>query len=177
MQWCGLVYGAALQALADVDPDGPWHQISHGITRAGVQMTWPESDTERQGLLPDYFHLRAQVSDGPAINPGTLGVHLAEAFDQVPLYQCRKIPGIQGFIHAPGRITILETHDEQITLAIETRGYTPYHILVSGPETRPVSVESKTNGAWTACATVYDESLGFLVIQARGNATIRLRLP
>ena len=177
VQWCGLVYGAALHELAAADPGGPWHQLSQGITRAGVQMTWPEADTERQGLLPDFFHLRAQVSDGPAINPGTLGAHLAEAFDQIPLYQYRKIPSMEGFIHAPGRMTTLEASAHQITLAIEIQGSQPYHILISGVETQPASVESKTDGAWTDCVTEYDKPLGFLVIEAQGNTTIRLGLP
>ncbi|MCP4454129.1 MAG: hypothetical protein GY809_21930 [Planctomycetes bacterium] len=175
VQWCGLVYGAALHELAAVDPDGPWHQLSQGITRIGVQMTWPKSDIERQGLLPDYFHLRAQVSDGPAINPGTLGAHLAEAFDQVPLYDRRRVTGIQGFIHAPGRITILNSRQKQITFTVETLGDAAHHILISGPDIQSVSVSLKTGTTWADCANACDESLDFMVIQARNHATIRLR--
>lgn len=177
VQWCGLVYGDALQLLAEVDPDGPWHELSQGITRCGLQMIWPQSDTERQGLLPDYFLLKAQVSDGPAINPGTVGANLPEAFGQCLNYQVCKIPSMAGFIHAPGQVSVREANNAQITFAIETECKTPYDILISGLKNGPVSVESQTNGLWTACATVYDEPLRFAVIQASGMATIRLRLP
>jgi len=177
VQWCGLVYGDALQLLAEVDPGGPWRRLSRGITRCGLQMVWPQSDTERQGLLPDYFLLKAQVSDGPAINPGTVGARMPEAFDHVPHYQLRKLPSMTGFIHAPGQIAVRQANNAQITFAIATQCDRPYHILISGLKDGLTSVESRTNGAWAACTTVYDEPLGFAVIQASGAATIRLRLP
>jgi len=174
VQWCGLVYGAALHRLADVDPDGPWRRISQGITRTGLQMTWAQSDIERQGLLPDYFHLKAQISDGPAINPGTVSAHLPEAFDQLPFYQCRKIPSTKMFIHAPGRITLAGASESKIIFAIETPGNTPYHILVSGLNTQPTSVESKNGDSWAACQVEYNKPLDFAVISAHGNAAIRV---
>jgi hypothetical protein len=177
VQWCGLVYGDALHGLAEVDPNGPWQRLSQGITRAGLRMTWPVSDTARQGLLPDFFHLKAQVSDGPAINPGTVGAHLAEAFARMPLYQRKKIPSSEGFIHAPGQITILEADETCITFTIKTMSSKPYHILMSGLETRPTSVESKTDRSWTACMAEYDSTLDFAVIHAQGNATMRIGLP
>ncbi|MHC4520845.1 MAG: hypothetical protein ACYTAS_19820, partial [Planctomycetota bacterium] len=86
VQWCGLVYASGLHALSQHDPAGPWDQIAEGITAAGLQMTWPATDAKRQGLLPDFFHLRAQVSDGPAINPGTVQAHVPELFDEGRLY-------------------------------------------------------------------------------------------
>ncbi|NLH16123.1 MAG: hypothetical protein GX455_06060, partial [Phycisphaerae bacterium] len=79
VQWCGLVYGSALYQLAGVDPAGPWLKLAQGITIAGLQESWPTTDTDRQGLLPDFFLLNDQVSDGPAINPGTVGAHLPDA--------------------------------------------------------------------------------------------------
>ena len=32
VQWIGLVYAAALQRLAPLDPSGPWQTIARGIT-------------------------------------------------------------------------------------------------------------------------------------------------
>jgi hypothetical protein len=81
VQWCGLVYGAALHLLSQYDKDGPWATIAKGITAAGLQLTWPATDQKRQGLLPDVFELRAQLRDGPAINPGTV-----EAWGRNPYY-------------------------------------------------------------------------------------------
>src|SRR5688500_11826110 len=77
VQWCGLVYADALYRLAPRDPAGPWKQLADGITASGVQQSWPSSDAQRQGLLPDFFHLREQRADGPAINPGTLQANAA----------------------------------------------------------------------------------------------------
>ncbi|MBM4090197.1 MAG: hypothetical protein FJ276_12365, partial [Planctomycetes bacterium] len=86
VQWCGLVYRSALQDLARLDPEmGPlWQQLASGITRSGLQQTFPIEDQERQGLLPDFFHLKAQQSDGPAISPGTVQANLAEAYGKTP---------------------------------------------------------------------------------------------
>jgi len=71
VQWCGLVYASALHLLAQYDPDGPWEKIAKGITATGLQMTWPPSDRQRQGLLPDFFDLTSpKWPPAPAIlNP------------------------------------------------------------------------------------------------------------
>ena len=105
VQWCGLVYGSALYQLAGVDPEGPWLKLAQGITIAGLQESWPTKDADRQGLLPDYFLLNDQVSDGPAINPGTVGAHLPEAYGQGKLYDVRRLKGKAWFVHAPCEIT------------------------------------------------------------------------
>ncbi|MHC4728361.1 MAG: hypothetical protein ACYS17_14165, partial [Planctomycetota bacterium] len=77
VQWCGLVYCSALQMLSEYDKKGPWEKIAKGITATGLQMSWPVTDKERQGLLPDFFYLESQIADGPAINPGTVQAHIA----------------------------------------------------------------------------------------------------
>ncbi|MCG8683846.1 MAG: hypothetical protein MI892_03155, partial [Desulfobacterales bacterium] len=80
VQWCGLVYAHALHLLHDIDPNGPWQHIAHGITASGIQQCWPTTDKERQGLLPDFVYPRPQLLDGPAINPGTTQATVPELF-------------------------------------------------------------------------------------------------
>ncbi|MHC4205540.1 MAG: hypothetical protein ACYSTT_12880, partial [Planctomycetota bacterium] len=101
VQWCGLVYCSALHLLSEYDPDGPWKQIAKGITVTGLQMTWPKTDEQRQGLLPDFFEFREQISAGPAINPGTVQAHLPELYDKGKIYDVKRLPDRGWFVHAP----------------------------------------------------------------------------
>jgi len=141
VQWCGLVYASALHLLAQCDTEGPWEQIAKGITAAGLQMTWPAADEKRQGLLPDFFHLRTQISDGPAINPGTVQAHVPELFDKGKLYDMRKLAKKGWFIHAPCRI--LDVHEEagQVTFAVEGWDRKTCYVLLSGVTQRPAQVQ------------------------------------
>jgi hypothetical protein len=140
VQWCGLVYASALQQLSQYDPDGPWGQIAEGITAAGLQMTWPATDEKRQGLLPDFFHLRAQVSDGPAINPGTVQAHVPELFEKGRLYDVRKLDDRDGFIHAPCAIRELRQDKEAVHFVVDGWGTKPYTVLFSGVTKEPAVV-------------------------------------
>ncbi|MHC4570441.1 MAG: hypothetical protein ACYTE3_32425, partial [Planctomycetota bacterium] len=99
VQWCGLVYASALHLLSECDPEGPWEKIAKGITVTGLQMTWPRTDVERQGLLPDFFDLRGQISQGPAINPGTVQAHLAELYGKGKIYDVKRLARRGWFIH------------------------------------------------------------------------------
>jgi hypothetical protein len=104
VQWCGLVYRSALEELARVDgaQGEVWRTLARGMTLAGLQMCFPHGDKEgRDGLLPDYFLLRQQRSDGPAINPGTLQAHLAEAYGKTPMYTVLRLSN-GSLLHVPG---------------------------------------------------------------------------
>ena len=118
VQWCGLVYGSALYQLAGVDPQGPWLKLAQGITIAGLQESWPTKDADRQGLLPDYFLLNDQISDGPAINPGTVGAHLPEAYGQGKLYDVRRLKGMAWFVHAPCEIRSIVEQGTQVKIEV-----------------------------------------------------------
>jgi len=104
-------------------------------------MTWPAADEKRQGLLPDFFHLRTQISDGPAINPGTVQAHVPELFDKGKLYDMRKLAKKGWFIHAPCRI--LDVHEEagQVTFAVEGWGRKTCYVLLSGVAQQPAQVQ------------------------------------
>ena len=141
VQWCGLVYASALHLLAQYDREGPWEQIAKGITAAGVQMTWPAADKKRQGLLPDFFHLRTQISDGPAINPGTVQAHLPELFDKGRLYDIKKLARKGWFIHAPCRILDVREETDQVTISVEGWDRKTCYLLLSGVSQQPAQVD------------------------------------
>lgn len=140
VQWCGLVYASALHLLAQYDREGPWLQIAKGITAAGLQMTWPADDEKRQGLLPDFFHLRPQISDGPAINPGTVQAHVPELFDKGTLYDVKRLAGTGWFVHAPCRILDVREEAGRVTFAVEGWDRKTCYVLLSGVARRPARV-------------------------------------
>ena len=140
VQWCGLVYCSALHLLSEYDSEGPWEKIARGITVTGLQMSWPQSDEQRQGLLPDFYDLRAQVAAGPAINPGTVQAHLAELYGKGKIYDVKKLPHRGWFVHAPCKISDIREDEESVTLTSDGWGGKQYYVLISGIETEPSEV-------------------------------------
>jgi len=142
VQWCGLVYASALHLLAQYDPDGPWEHIAKGITATGLHMSWPLSDRERHGLLPDFFDLIAQIADGPAINPGTVQAHLPELYDKGKLYDVKKLPKRGCFVHAPCLISNIRVDEDCITLTVEGWGNKRYRVVFSGVGKEPKEIRT-----------------------------------
>jgi hypothetical protein len=168
VQWCGLVYASALHDLSRHDPDGPWDQIAKGITAAGLQMIWPATDEKRQGLLPDFFHLRAQVSDGPAINPGTVQAHVPELFGEGRLYDMRKLPSRNWFIHAPCAIRDVAEHSNSVTFNTDGWGSRPYTVLISGVSRAPVVVSPDAD-------VHFDSQQKLLTVSLSGASWVQIR--
>ena len=140
VQWCGLVYGSALYLLSQYDTGGPWATIAKGITATGLQMTWPAGDRKRQGLLPDVFDLKAQLRDGPAINPGTVQAHVPELFGKGTLYDVKRLPKKGWFLHAPCAIRALRETDDSVTFLADGWDKKQFFVLLSGVEEQPTTV-------------------------------------
>ena len=186
VQWCGLVYCSALQMLSECDPQGPWGKIAKGITTAGLQMTWPPTDEERQGLLPDFFELRDQISAGPAINPGTVQAHLAELYGKGKIYDVKKLRHSGCFIHAPCVISDIREDRDFVNFTADgwggVHGDKSYYVLISGIEKEPdgVSVRKvledsdKPLSAKSAEKQFHSE-YGNLIIRLQGKSEIRIR--
>ena len=133
VQWCGLVYRSALEDLARVDRVQPelWRTLAHGMTVAGLQMCFPLDDAERRcGLLPDYFLLQPQRGDGPAINPGTLQAHLAEAYGKVPFYSATRLAS-GSLVHVPGEARPVDVRDGTTALTITAWPESDYRVLMT----------------------------------------------
>ena len=179
VQWCGLVYGSALHLLSECDPEGPWNKIAKGITATGLQMTWPQTDAERQGLLPDFFHLRGQISDGPAINPGTVQAHLAELYGLGKIYDVKRLPDRGWFIHAPCEISNIRQDGDSVTFTTGGWGDKRYYLLLSGIEQEPDNVSIRDvagdSGTFKPVAGQFNSRLGILLITLESKADIRIR--
>jgi hypothetical protein len=140
VQWCGLVHCSALYLLSQYDTTGPWETIAKGITATGLQMTWPVTDSKRQGLLPDVFDLEAQLRDGPAINPGTVQAHVPELFGKGTLYDLKRLPRKGWFLHAPCAVHDIRETDDSVTFIVDGWAGKPFHILLAGVQQKPTDI-------------------------------------
>ena len=190
VQWCGLVYASALHLLSEYDTQGPWQKIANGITTAGLQMSWSLADKERQGLLPDSFDLRAQVGEGPAINPGTVQAHLAELYGKGKLYDVKNLachasgglPKRVWFIHAPCAISDIREDRDLVTFVTSGWGDEPYHVLISGIEKEPAEVlirkapqESTEQHSFGTAKTEFHSDGKYLIINLQDRSEIQIK--
>ncbi len=174
VQWCGLVYRSALEDLARVDEAqrGTWQTLARGMTITGLQMCFPVGDLERRGgLLPDYFLLKSQVSDGPAINPGTLQTHLAEAYGKTPLYTVTRLAN-GSLAHAPGEVRQEQSADGTLKLAVTAWPEGEYRVLL----TRVGQAPSKVLWNGTALSPLFLDSARSVIVTLKGSGLLELVL-
>ena len=125
VQWCGLVYSAALYdylRLCRRDEAGFWRNLADGIVASGVRQLYPASDSARQGLLPDSVFLDGQTRIHPAINPGDVQENLAEMLKS-PYYALRAFPAATDrdppvLLHMAGDATDLTRKGRSLTCRI-----------------------------------------------------------
>jgi hypothetical protein len=175
VQWCGLVYADALYQLLPHDPVGPWKKLAEGITVAGIQHTWTQSDKERQGLLPDYYLLREQISAGPAINPGTLQVNAVRLFNKPALYDFQALRQNNLLVHAPGAISDIRDSARGARFKVSGWPQKPYFVLINGLKAAP---QIRINGkviALTAPHQFHVEK-GRLILQLQGTSLVEITL-
>jgi hypothetical protein len=174
VQWCGLVYRSSLQDLARLDPESGflWEQLAAGITRSGLQQTFPLEDAERQGLLPDFFHLRAQRSDGPAISPGTVQANLAEAYGKTPIYALQRLTPRNVLLHVPGGIGLVEHCGRETRVPINGWYSKPYWVRLVRVPAPPPQVELQGGKVLT---TEYNATRRTLNVLVEGQGTLVLK--
>ena len=121
VQWCGLVYSAALYdyiPLCKPEEAAFWRMIADGIVASGVRQSHPASEPDRQGLLPDSIYVDGQTRNPPAINPGDVQENLAEMLKS-PYYALRAFPGkTPVLLHAAGDATNLTRKGKVLTCRI-----------------------------------------------------------
>ncbi|MGH7972246.1 MAG: hypothetical protein ACREIC_26335, partial [Limisphaerales bacterium] len=173
VQWCGLVYAESLYRLARYDPAGPWRRLAEGITVSGIQQSWPSSDKDLQGLLPDSFVLRDQHRNGPAINPATVEACAAQYFSSGPVYdfRCFRRAGIR--VHAPGHIENTKETATEISFQIAPWPEQAYYVLVNGLAQKP---KLSIDGSPVDCSAPheFDAGKGRLILKLSGRQKITL---
>jgi hypothetical protein len=181
VQWCGLVYGSALYLLSEYDPQGPWATIAKGITTTGLQMSWPHSDRQRQGLLPDSFDLKAQAGAGPAINPGTVQARLADLYGKGKIYDVKKLPHRGWLIHAPCTISDVREASNGVTFTTDGWGKETYYVLICGIKKEPNEIKVRQalgDGnkltALDSAQKQFDREQRMLILTLKGPAEIQI---
>ena len=121
VQWCGLVYSAALYdylRLCGRDEAALWRKIADGIVASAVHQTYPTSEPDRQGLLPDSIFIEAQTRNPAPINPGDVQENLAEML-KAPYYALRAFPGkAPTLLHMAGDATDLTAKGNLLTCRV-----------------------------------------------------------
>ena len=176
VQWCGLVYADALFRLLPHDPSGPWKDLANGITAAGIQHTWPSSDADRKGLLPDFYHLRAQRSDGPAINPATLQVNALRFYKGPAAYEFRSFLGHGLLVHSPGALSRVVERKEGVRFEVIPWSLSQCRLWVTGFKQPP---KVRINGAQVALQFPhqFQQPEGRLVLSLQGPSAVELDYP
>ena len=148
VQWCGLVYAAALADLAEIETDAElaalWRHLAKGITASGVDQSFLPSDGEKVGLLPDSFAPVQQVRNDPPINPGTVQENVSN-FIGLPYYRViRAVQGGKTLLHVPGRARAKEPQAGELA-RVELAAWpkAPYKVFFSRVQ-KPSAV--KANG-------------------------------
>jgi len=121
VQWCGLVYSAALYdyiRLCRPEEAAFWCTVADGIVASGVRQSHPASEPDRQGLLPDSVYIDGQTRNPPAINPGDVQENLSEMLKS-PYYALRAFPGATpALLHMAGDATKLERKGNALSCRI-----------------------------------------------------------
>jgi hypothetical protein len=174
VQWCGLVYADALYGLARHDADGPWQQLADGIAIGGMQHTWPVEDADRFGLLADYFLLRSQQLEGPAINPATVFLPAIRMWNEPHLYEFRALRASRLLVQVPGELTDVEETPERVSFRVRGWWPEPYELLLHGLSEAP-SVQ--LNGRPSSeTAVSFDPDAGRLILRVEGSPHVELTL-
>ena len=146
VQWCGLVYSAALVDLAEIETDAGlaalWRHLAKGITASGVDQSYLPSDGEKVGLLPDSFALVKQERRDPPINPGTVQENVSN-FIGLPYYRViRAVPNGKTLIHVPGRVAAKEPPANELArVEIAAWPKAPYKVFFSRVQ-KPAAVKA-----------------------------------
>ena len=151
VQWCGLVYAAALTDLAEIETDSGkaafWRRLARGITASGVDQCYPAADGDKAGLLPDSFQLVTQKREPPPINPGTVQENVAD-FIGLPYYRvARAAPGdCRMLVHAPGRVAMRRPErGDMARIDVEGWPRRPYMVVFTRlGRPRAVTVDGKS---------------------------------
>jgi hypothetical protein len=175
VQWCALVYADALYRLVRQDPGGPWQQVARGLTASGIQQTFPHTDRDIAGLLPDSINLRPQTRIGAAINPGTLQANAVRFYTGFGLYDFRALREAGLYVHVPGTIISSRDTTDSAMFVVKAWPAKPYYVLVSGLKSTPrVRVNGRSVGGTDSAE--WRSEAGILILKVQGNPRIELKL-
>jgi len=137
VQWCGLVYSAALWDFARIETNAKarefWRTVAAGITVSGARQNHTSDEPRFVGLLPDSWNLERQTRFPIPINPGTVQENFAE-YVGVPFYSLRALPregGAPALVHAAGNVEALESANGALRCRIAAWPKAPSKVVVT----------------------------------------------
>ena len=138
VQWCGLVYSAALWDFARIEPDAQsrqfWRTVATGITVSGARQNHTADEPRFVGLLPDSWNLERQSRYPIPINPGTVQENFAE-YVKMPFYSlcalARADGGTPALVHAAGDVEALASARGMLRCRIAAWPQAPSKVVVT----------------------------------------------
>ena len=138
VQWCGLVYSAALWDLARIEPDHKaqecWRTVATGITVSGARQNHTTDEPRFVGLLPDSWDLEHQSRYPIPINPGTVQENFAE-YVGMPFYSVRALArgdgGAPALVHAAGDVEALAPEKGTLRCRVTAWPQAPSKVVVT----------------------------------------------
>ena len=174
VQWCGLVYSAALydySRLCRPEEAAFWRRVADGIVASGVRQSHPASEPDKQGLLPDSVYLDGQTRNPPAINPGDVQENLAEMLGS-PYYALRAFPGeVPVLLHMAGDATRLERKGDVLSCRVKAWPETESRLVLTRLGA-PVSVT--LNGKPLACTHDAARRIAVVTLPAKADGVLKI---
>ncbi|MBQ4198405.1 MAG: hypothetical protein II649_00845 [Kiritimatiellae bacterium] len=181
VQWCGLVYAAALRELARLDrtPGAKdfWTTVASGITASGLRQNHTAAEPHFRGLLPDSWDPVGQTRFPIPINPGTVQENLAEDaglayYSERVICPDRRLSG--ALLHVAGNVKVVHMGDKGCVCEIDA--WPERESCVALTRTGPLA-SAKLNGK--PLATAYDPAMRVAEItippSAKGTLVLELR--
>jgi hypothetical protein len=173
VQWCGLVYADALYRFARHEPSAPWKQIADGIAVGGIQHTYPSSQIDHQGLLPDSYNLRLQGRNGPAINPATVLAPALRYYRQPLIYDFHAFRKHGLLVHAPGEIARPREAWDRVAFTFRGWSVQPSCVLINGLA-RPPQVRLDGKPVSLSQPHEFHAERGWLILQLPGTNSVEI---
>jgi hypothetical protein len=123
--------------------------------------------------LPDSYQLRAQFSDGPAINPATVLAPAIKYYGEPTPYEFRPFLERGLRVHAPGRLDRVAEHKDGLAFTVRTWSPRPSWLLMNGFQSMP---RVRIDGADTPLTAPhqFQSAEGRLILQIRGSPRIEV---
>ena len=178
VQWCGLVYSAALYdyiRLCNPKEAEFWRSLADGIVASGVRQSHPKDEPDRQGLLPDSVYLEGQTRNPPAINPGDVQENLAEMLKS-PYYALRAFPVATErdppvLLHMAGDATMLARHGNVLSCSADAWPETESRLVLTRIS---VVASASLNGKPLACAYDPARRIAVVTLPAKAKGTVEV---
>lgn len=129
-------------------------------------------------MLPDFYLLVPQVSDGPAINPGTVQSNAVPLYTDAPLYDFRALRGAGLFVNAPGKIRVASQSARGATFTVRGWPGGTYYVLIGGLPRGTAAPKVTVNGSpFSTTPENYLADEGRLILPLNGTAKITVAKP